>query len=122
MFGTYHPPSQNGNFYFRNVGCALDVYFQTYDKILLTGDFNVEESEDTLRSFMELYDFKKLGKRKHVFQFGGKSFMCPLFLTNYIRSFQSNMAISTDISDCHKMIITVLKTAFKKAKAKINRI
>ena len=47
LFGTYHPPSQNGNFYFRNVGCVLDVYFQTYDKILLTGDFNEEESEDT---------------------------------------------------------------------------
>ena len=52
LFGTYHPPSQNGNFYFRNVACVLDVYFQTHDNILLTGDFNAEESEDTLRSFM----------------------------------------------------------------------
>ena len=44
--------------------------------------------------------------------------MCRLFLTNCIRSFQNTMAISTGISDWHKMIITVLKTAFKKAKAK----
>ena len=39
LFGTYHPPRQTGNFDFRNVGCAPDVYFQTYDIILLSGGF-----------------------------------------------------------------------------------
>ena len=28
LFGTYHPPSQNKNFYFENVGRALDLYTQ----------------------------------------------------------------------------------------------
>ena len=32
LFGTYHPPSQNNNFYFNNVGRALDVYTQKYEK------------------------------------------------------------------------------------------
>ena len=41
-----------------------------------------------------------------------------LFLTNCIRAFQNTSAISTGISDVHKMIITVLKTKFKKAKSK----
>ena len=118
MFCTYHQPSQNDNFYFRNVGCALDVYFETYDKILLTGDFNAEESEDTLRSFRELYDFKNLVKENTCFKSVENPSCVDLFLTNCIRSFQNAMAISTGISDCHKMIITVLKTAFRKAKAK----
>ena len=39
-----------------------------------------------------------------------------LFLTNCNKSFQHTKAISTGLSDCHKMIITVLKTTFKKAK------
>ena len=41
-----------------------------------------------------------------------------LFLTNCSRSFQHTNVISTGISDCHKMIITVLKTTFNKAKPK----
>ena len=41
-----------------------------------------------------------------------------LFLTDCSRSFQSTFVISTGISDCHKMIITVLKTTFEKARAK----
>ena len=118
LFGTYHPPSQNGNFYFRNVWCALDVYFHTYDKILLSGDFNAEESEDTLRSFMELYDFKNLVKENTYFKSVENPSCVDLFLTNCIRSFQNTTTISTGISDCHKMIITALKTTFKKAKSK----
>ena len=31
LLGTYHPPSQNDNFYFNNMGRALDIYTQIYD-------------------------------------------------------------------------------------------
>ena len=44
LLGTYHPPSQNDNYYFDNIGRALDIYTQKYEKIILTGDFNAEES------------------------------------------------------------------------------
>ena len=37
------------------------------------------------------------------------------FFTNYSRSFQDTNVIWTGVSDCHKMIITVFKTTFKKA-------
>ena len=67
---------------------------------------------------MELYDLKNLVKENTCF----KSFKNPtcvdLFLTNCSRSFQHTNVISTGISDCHKMIITVLKTTFNKAKPK----
>ena len=62
LFGTYHPPSQNDNFYFNNIGRALVVYTQQYDKILLVGDCNAEEKEIILNNFMELYDLKNLVK------------------------------------------------------------
>ena len=91
------------------------------DKILLTGDFNAEESEDTLRSFMELYDFKNLVKENTCFKSVENPSCVDLFLTNCIRSFQNTTAISTGISDCYKMIIRVLKTTFKKSKKIIYR-
>ena len=118
LFGTYHPPSQNDNFYFNNIGRALDIYTQKYDKILLAGDFNAEEEEVTLNNFMELYDLKNLVKEKTCFKSVVNPSCVDLFLTNCSRSFQHTNVISTGISDHHKMIITVLKTTFKKSKPK----
>ena len=42
-----------------------------------------------------------------------------LILTNCSRSFQNSCAIETGISDFHKLVVTVLKTAYKKSKPKI---
>ena len=118
LFGTYHPPSQNNTFYFNNIGNALDIYTVKYDKILLAGDFNVEETEIVLENFMELYDLKNLVKDKTCFKSVKKPSSVDLFLTNCSRSFQHTKAISTGVSDCHKMIVTVMKTTFKKGKPK----
>ena len=54
LVGTYHPPSQNDNFYFTNIGRALDVYTPKYDKVLLAGDFDAEEKEIILSNFMDI--------------------------------------------------------------------
>ena len=118
LLGTYHPPSQNDNFYFNNIGCALDIYMQNYDKFIFIGDFNAEEDEVILGDFMELYDLKNLVKEKTCFKSVENPSCVDLFLTNCRRSFQNTNVISTGVSDCHKMIVTVLKTTFKKAKPK----
>ena len=118
LLGTYHPPSQNDNYYFDNIGRALDIYTQKYEKILLTGDFNAEETELGLSNFMELYNLRNLVKEKTCFKSIHNPSCVDLFLTNCYRSFQKTVAVSTGISDCHKMIITVLKTTFQKAKPK----
>ena len=118
LLGTYHPPSQKDNFYFKNVARALDIYTPKYDKILLTGDFNAEEEEAEIKNFMELYDLKNLVKEKTCFKSVQNPSCVDLFLTNCNRSFQHTSVVSTGISDCHKMIVTVLKTTFKKAKPK----
>ena len=67
LLGTYHQPSQNKTFYFRNIGRALDIYTQNYDKIVLAGDFNAEETEIILNNFMDLYDLQNLVKENTCF-------------------------------------------------------
>ena len=42
ILGTYRPPSQPDKYYFNNIGHALEVYNNKYDKILLAGDINAE--------------------------------------------------------------------------------
>ena len=40
----FHPHSQNNQYYFGYLGKALDVY-SSYEKVVLTADFNAQENE-----------------------------------------------------------------------------
>ena len=51
LLGTYHPPSQKHDYYFENLSNALNMYISEYDNILLTGDFNTNESHVAMKNF-----------------------------------------------------------------------
>ena len=42
-----------------------------------------------------------------------------LILTNCLRSFQNSCAIEPGLSDFHKLVVTVMKTTYKKSQPKI---
>ena len=46
------PPSQNENYFFKNIGDALDTYMKTYDKCIIAGGFNSEVSKPVINDFM----------------------------------------------------------------------
>lgn len=66
LFGTYHPSTQEDQYYCNNLSKALDTYCQ-YDKIL-SSDFNSEVSEVCLDSFLYQRDLKNLLKEKTCFK------------------------------------------------------
>ena len=45
LFRSYHPPSQSDEYFFNHAKNGLDIYSKFYDKYMLAGDFNAEESE-----------------------------------------------------------------------------
>ena len=118
LFGTYHPPSQTDNYYFESITRALDIYGELYSKLLLVGDFNAEDSESCMSAFLYQHNLKNLVKQKTCFKSTENPSCIDLFLTNCAHSFQNTNTISAGISDCHKMVVTVLKTTFTKAKPK----
>ena len=118
LFGSYHPPSQPDQYYFDCVSNALDIYNNFYDKFLLAGDFNAEDVEPCLESFLYQYDAKNLVKSKTCFKNPENPSCVDLFLTNSYHSFQNTSVISTGLSDFHKMPVTVLKTKFENTKPK----
>ena len=118
LFGTYHPPSQSDRYYFESVSNALDLYFTKYDKFLLVGDFNAEDTEPILASFLDQYQAKNLVKKYTCFKSVDNPSCVDLLITNNYRSFQHTNVFSTGLSDFHKMAITVLKTKFEKSKPK----
>ena len=74
--------------------------------------FNVREDECSLKDFMEESHAKNLVKEETCL----KNPSCiGLFLPNSWQSFQNTTAVSTGLSDFHKIIITVLKFTFPKA-------
>ena len=115
---TYHPPNQTDYYFFKSVGNTLDQYLKTYEKFLLLGDFNAEDTEPILSEFLEQYEAKNIMKNKTCFENSDRPTCIDLFLTNSPHSFQNTIAISTGFSDFHKMIITVLKSSFIKLKAR----
>ena len=118
LFGTYHPPSQNNEYYFNAVCRSLDIYNSIYSKFLLTGDFNVEVSAPSLKDFLHTFDAKSLVNDYTCYKSLNNPSTIDLFLTNDAQSFQNTCTLSTGFSDFHKMIITVLKTTYNKPKPK----
>ena len=51
LSGFYHPPSQSDQYFFDKLDKALDVY-STYEKVLITGDFNAQEGEKCVYTFL----------------------------------------------------------------------
>ena len=95
--------------YLKQIGMALDVY-SSYDKYLLTGDFNIEETDACLSDFLFEHNAKNLVKDPTCFKSVHNPSCIDLFLTNNYRNFQNTITVSTGLSDCHKMIMTVMKT------------
>ena len=122
FFGTYHSTHPVYGLtdikYFEQLGLALDVY-SNYDKFLLAGDFNVEEDKDCLQEFLFHYNAKNLVKEKTCFKSIENPSCIDLFITNSYQNFQSTTTVATGLSDFHKMVITVLKNTFPKAKPKV---
>ena len=107
ILGTYHPPNQPDEYFFKAVGNALDQYLKTYEKFLLLGDFNADDIEPILSESLEQYEAKNIMKNNTCFKNPDRPTCIDLFLTDIPHSFQSTMTISTGLSDFHKIIITV---------------
>ena len=114
MCGCYHPPNQNDQYFFNNLGNALDKYSQDYKRFLLIGDFNVEYTEPCLSEFLYEHNAENIVKDKTCFKSLNNPSCIDLFLTNFPSSFQNTCTVTTGLSAFHKMVITVTKMTFHK--------
>ena len=71
-----------------------------------------------MSEFLHNNDSKNLVKEITCFKNPNNPSCIDLFITNISGSFQNTATLASGLSDCHKMILTVLKTTFPKAKRK----
>ena len=88
LFGTYHPPAQNDQYFFNCIDNALDTY-SNYDNVLLAGDFNAEHDEPCLSNFLHQHDLYNLVKVDTCFKNSSKPTFINLFLTTKNTHFQN---------------------------------
>ena len=85
------------------------------------GDLNINtfvENEE-LDDFLDEFQGKNLVKDPTCFASVENPSCLDLFITNSYRSFQQTTTVSSGLSDCHKMVVTVLKTTFPKATPRV---
>ena len=117
---TYRPSKEtNKKVFFDQLNETLDKAVNKYYNIFIAGDLNIDtgdKSKDTnnyLCDFMDTFSLNYLIKVKTCYK-SATGTILDIMLTKKMRSFQKTSVVTTGISDCHKMIVTCLKTNFKK--------
>ena len=94
----------------------LNYHSSKYENFLIMGDFNSETKEKDMLEFCELYHLCNLIKEPTCFKNPINPSCIDLLLTNKKMCFQNSKALETNLSDFHKMTLTVLKAYYKKSK------
>ena len=113
LCGTYHPPSQPDQYFFDNINKGLDTYSK-YQKVVLAGDFNSQEGETIIDTFLYQNNLKNLIKDPTCFKSEVNPSTIDLILTNSPNSFYKTNSIHVGMSDCHNLTLSVFKTTYPK--------
>ena len=112
LFATYNLTLQFHEYFFGEVGKSLEKYSQIYNKFLLIGDFKAGES--VLAQFLHDYNAVNIIHENTCYKSMNNPSCSDLIITNSPNSIQSTSTFCTGLSDFHKLVVTVLKTSFRK--------
>ena len=114
--GIYHQPSQPDEYIFNTLVKALDVY-SFYEGVLLVGDFNVQIGETNLNTFLHQHEPANINKLPTCHKSSESSNCIDFILSNSFRpkSFFKTNTVFRELSDFHKLVLSVFKTTFPKS-------
>ena len=78
LLGGYRPPRQSDTYFFEAINRGLDMYRDTFEKLLLTGDFNTNVTEPCLGEFLDANDLTNIVKNNILVL---KTHLIPAVLT-----------------------------------------
>ena len=117
VISIYRPPSQNSEYFLNNLTVMIDFFADTYDNYLIMGDFNIEQSDPSLKAFLNSNNLYNLINSNTCIK--GKGSCIELFLTNRKYSFKFTGSYETGISDHHHMMYTMLKSCINNTDPKL---
>ena len=118
IFGSYNLPSQSDEYFFHQVKKGLDMCSKFYERFMLIGDFNADESGHCLSQFLFEMNAKNIVKEPTCYKSLSNPSCIDLIITHSSSCFQHTKTISTGLSDFQKMFITILKQTFHRSSRK----
>ena len=88
IMGIYRPPKMSETYFLDHLSRITDFYSRKYDRIVIMGDFNLEPTDEPIKTFSNSYNFKNLVNESTCFKGPPKCY--DLILTNNKHSFQNN--------------------------------
>ena len=116
---SYNPHRSFISHHLNSIGKNLDLFSGNHENIFLMGELNADVEKINLKKFSDLYNFQNLIKEPTCFKNPANPTCIDLLLTNCYRSFQKSCAIETELSDFHRMVVTVMKVYFQNQKPKV---
>ena len=121
---VYRPQDEgNKKAFFEELTNTLNKVTKKCDNIFVSGDFNIDMSNNVknrnnyLSDFIDNFSLRNIVNLKTSYKSVCGSIL-DIMLTNKSKCFQKTSTITTGLSDCHKMIVTSLKAHFKKLSPK----
>ena len=93
----------------------MDLFTTKYERLLFLGDFN----DSSIKKFCSNFNLTSMINKPTCYKNPGKTTCIDLILTNCPGSFQNLCVIETGLSDFRKMIVTVMKTSYRKIEPKV---
>jgi len=119
LIGTYRPPSQCSKSYYLKLSKIIDNYSNSYENVLLAGDFNEEITDVNTKSFLETHNLRNLVKDYTCYKSITNPSCIDLFLTNKSLCFKNTTVLDTGLSDFHRMIFTSFRFKYTYSAPKI---
>ena len=119
LMGGYNPNKESNSHILSHVSKIIDMYLKDYENIILIGDFNSTVNEHSMSEFCQIYNLHNPINEQTFYKNPNNPSSTDMILTNRKNSFENSTTIETGLSDHHKMIITVMKSKFKKKDPKI---
>ena len=92
----------------------IDLNLTKYDQLLFLGDFNAGVENSSVKNFCFSFNLTSMINKATCFKNPDKLSCVDLILTNCPRSFRNSCVIETGLSDFHELVVTVMKTTYKK--------
>ena len=101
------------------LGKALDIYLHKYGHILPIGHFSSEISERSMHDFCNVYNLESLSNTLTCFKNPENPSCVDFLLANSKNNFDEAVVLELGISDFHKLLVSLLKSYFKKEDPKL---
>ena len=103
VIAIYTPPSQCKNYFITELTKMLDKCRGSYENTAILGDFNMQPTNQILKTFLDDNSFVNLTKSNTCFK--SKPVSCiDLILTDKPKRFQNSGVMKTGVSDHHALI------------------